>query len=252
MEPEAYELFERLESRHWWLRGRRALYFDLLDHLLPRREGIRSVDVGCGYGAMLEGLERYGPAMGVDFFPEAIDHCRRRGFRNVAVASAYELPVKDESVDLVTFFDCIEHLDDDAAALREGRRALRPGGHVAVSVPAYQFLYANNDRVAHHKRRYTRRALRRALADAGFEVRKATYVNALLFPLIVPAVLLKKVRERYAPIAGDPTTNLTNPVPGPLNELLFRAFAGERFLLRRLSFPFGHSIFALGRKPGGS
>jgi SAM-dependent methyltransferase len=241
----AYDQFEQLEREHWWLRGRRSLFFDLLDHRLPRQGQLRTLDVGCGFGGMIRELERYGPAAGVDIFPDAIEYCRRRGIEDVREASAYELPWPDQSFDAVTFFDCIEHLDDDVAALRESHRVLRPGGHVVVTVPAYNFLYANNDRVVHHKRRYTLHELRRKLDSSGFDLRKGTYYNSILFPLILPAVLLKKLRERLRPIQGDATTNLTHPVPKPLNEALFRVFSLERFVLRRLSFPVGHSIFAL-------
>lgn len=251
MDQAAYELFEHLEADHWWLRGRRSIFFDQLDRLLPRNGPIRSLDVGCGYGAMIPSLERYGSTAGVDIFPEAVEQCRRRGFEDVQVASAYDLPNEDESFELVSFFDCIEHLDDDIAALKESRRVLKPGGHVVVSVPAYQFLYANNDRVAHHKRRYTRGELRTKLEGAGFEVRKATYVNVLLFPIILPLVLIKKLKERLFPVDDDPTTNLTHATPKPVNEALFHVFSSERFFLRRMSFPVGHSIFAVAVKPPG-
>src|SRR5215210_3388104 len=125
MDAEAYELLERLDATHWWLRGRRTVYFGLLDELLPRDAPVESLDVGCGYGAMLPGLERYGPAAGIELFAEAVEHCHRRGLDRVEQGSAYELPFADESLDLVTFFDCLEHLDDDRAALREAHRVLR-------------------------------------------------------------------------------------------------------------------------------
>ena len=63
------------------------------------------------------------------------------------LSSAYRLPAANESFDVLSYFDCIEHLDDDMAALRESHRVVRPGGHIVVTVPAYGFLYANNDRV---------------------------------------------------------------------------------------------------------
>jgi SAM-dependent methyltransferase len=241
----AYQQFEQLEDEHWWLRGRRSIFFDLLDRLLPRSEPISSLDIGCGYGGMIKELDRYGPAYGLDIFPEALESCHRRGMTRLLLSSAYSLPAPDASFDVLSYFDCIEHLDDDLAALQESHRVVRPGGHVVVTVPAYNFLYANNDRVVHHKRRYTVRELRAKLEQAGFRVQKATYINTFLFPIILPAVLLKKLKERLFPTPDDPTTNLTHPVPKRLNEALYRVFSAERVLLRRFSFPVGHSIFAV-------
>jgi SAM-dependent methyltransferase len=248
VDPAAYDLFERLEHSHWWLRGRRTVYFGMLDRLVAGQTPLASLDVGCGYGAMLPGLARYGPVAGIEVFAEAVERCRRRGFDGVRQGSAYELPMADESFGLVTFFDCLEHLDDDVAALHEARRVLRPGGLVAISGPAYGFLYANNDRIAHHRRRYTRRELRAKLEATGFELRKSTYVNTLLFPAILPAVLAKKLRERLRPVDDDPTTNLTRTPPELVNEALYRVFAAELSVLRRGSFPVGHSVFVAGRR----
>ena len=120
----------------------------------------------------------------------------------------------DGSVDLITLFDTIEHVPDDERVLRECRRALAGGGLLFLSVPAYQFLYANNDRVVHHQRRYTARELRRKLTAVGFRPTQVTYFNTLLFPAILPMVLAKKVQERFS--APDDTTNLSHGVPRPL------------------------------------
>src|SRR3954454_14078774 len=101
MDQVAYEQFRRLEDRPWWLRGRRLIFFDLLDRLLPRNQPIRSLDVGCGYGAMVPGLSRYGPASGIDVSLEAVEACRRRGI-DASLSSAYEVPEQDESYDVLT------------------------------------------------------------------------------------------------------------------------------------------------------
>jgi SAM-dependent methyltransferase len=241
----AYHQFESLERNHWWLRGRRRIFFDLLDRLLPRQSGLRSLDIGCGFGGMLLELRRYGPEFGLDVSTDALQTCLRRGISRVFIGSAYALPMPDATFDLVSMFDCLEHLDDDGAVLRECRRVIRPGGHVVISVPAYNFLLSNNDIVVRHRRRYTVRELRRRLADAGFRVRKATYINSFLFPAILPAVLVNKAREFLFPKVADLTTNLTYVMPRPVNEALFRVFDAERHVLRRASFPFGHSIFCL-------
>jgi SAM-dependent methyltransferase len=150
---------------------------------------------------------------------------------------------------LITAFDCIEHLERDQEALHGFHRALRPGGFLFVSVPAYQFLYAENDRIARHQRRYTRGALVAKVQEAGFEVIQASYVNALLFPLILPAVLALKLRQRLFP-RPDPETNLSYVPRRWINSLLAGIFGSERHFLRYVSFPAGHSLIVAARKRG--
>jgi SAM-dependent methyltransferase len=247
VEETANRQFVELERTHFWFVGRRRIFFGLLDRELNGRTDATVLDVGCGAGGMLEPLSRYGEVTGVDMQRELVDFCHERGFENVVVGSAYELPAGERSVDLLTLFDTIEHVPDDARVLAEVRRVLRPGGLVFISVPAYQFLYANNDRVAHHERRYTAGRLRRRLIEAGLEPTQVTYFNTLLFPAILPAVLVKKLIERISD-PGD-RTNLSHTMNPTLNRALAATMGSERRLLSRISMPFGHSIIAIARSP---
>lgn len=246
MEETAYRQFIELEQSHFWFVGRRRIFFDLLDRELDGRRDLTVLDVGCGAGEMLGPLARYGDVTGIDTSEELVELCRKRGLGRAEVGSAHELPAGDGSVDLITLFDTIEHVRDDGRALRECRRVLAPEGVLFVSVPAYQFLYANNDRVAHHERRYTARRLRRALTAAGFDRPRVTYFNSLLFPVILPAVLAKKLIERVRD-PGD-ETNLSHPVRPAINRALAVTMGSERHLLRRVNLPFGHSIIAIARR----
>lgn len=243
MDAAAYRQFVELEERHFWFVGRRRIFCALLDRHLGPGAGRRVLDVGCGAGGLLGPLSRYGEAVGVDMEPEMVDVCRRRGFE-ARVGDATE-PL-GESQDLVCLFDTIEHVPDDVLALRRAREALAPGGLVCVSVPAYQFLYANNDRVVHHQRRYTTRMLRRRMVEAGLEPVHVSHFNVLLFPVILPVVLAKKAVEQVRD-PGD-TTNLSAPVPGPLNRVLTAIMSSERHVVPRVQLPVGHSIVALARR----
>lgn len=245
MEETAYRQFIELEQNHFWFVGRRRIFFHLLERELGGRRDLTVLDIGCGAGGMLGALARYGQATGIDSSPELVEFCRSRGFERVQLGSAYELPADGGSVDVITLFDTIEHVPDDARALRECRRALAPDGVLFISVPAYQFLYANNDRVAHHERRYTARELRRKLIAAGFDHPRVTYFNTLLFPAILPAVLAKKAKERFSD-PGD-ATNLSHTLRPALNRALAAAMGSERHLLTHLNLPFGHSIIAIAR-----
>jgi SAM-dependent methyltransferase len=245
VEETANRQFVDLERSHFWFVGRRRIFFHLLDLEVGERPGMRIFDVGCGAGGMLEPLSRYGEVTGIDSQAELVEFCHERGFPNVVVGSAYELPAEAGSVDLVTLFDTIEHVPDDVRALRECKRVLARDGLLFISTPAYQFLYANNDRVAHHERRYTAGGLRDKLLAAGLEPIKVTYFNTLLFPAILPAVLAKKLTERF--IEPGDRTNLSHTMSPALNRLLAATMGAERHLLARTRMPFGHSIIAIAR-----
>ena len=255
MEAAAYEQFRELEERHWWFLGRNAIFAHLLRTLivpkLSAKPGtVRSLDLGCGMGGHLGFLSEHGPATGVDMEDICLKHCRERGYRRLLVADGTRLPLADEQFELVTAFDTIEHIPDDLAAVRECFRVLKPGGRMFVSVPAWQFLYSHQDRVVHHHRRYTTGRLRALFVRGGFEVEKASYINFLLFPLILPAVLLLKLKEALRPPAADDRTTNASVAFSPWSNALLKAiFSFERHVLRRISVPLGHSAILIARKP---
>ncbi len=100
-------------------------------------------------------LSEFGEAEGVDVSTEALSFCRERGLAQVKQGAAESLPYADNSFDLVTGLDVVEHLDDDLAGLKEMRRVLRPGGKTLLFVPAFMFLWGVQDDISNHRRRYT-------------------------------------------------------------------------------------------------
>ncbi len=252
MDPKAYQQFLELERDHWWFRGRRSVYFGLLRHELGSTRPRRVLDLGCGMGGFLDGLQDLGERVyPSDISVESLARCRERGHPDGVVSSGYALPYGDGVFDLVCMFDAIEHIPDDNRVMREVARVLAPGGRVFVSVPAYQFLFANNDRVAQHQRRYTRGRIARVFEQAGLEVVRNSHSNIFLFPLILPAVLAVKALETvFQREASSDHTNLSWPMPRIAHDALHAAFAAELPLTRRFDWPAGHSICALARRPG--
>jgi len=244
----AYEQHAQLEERHWWFRGRRAVCAGLLREELERDVPRRVLDLGAGSGGFLGELESLGAEIFyTDLDGDVLPVCRERGFPRGVRARGEALPFHTDSFDLVCLFDVLEHIADDARALREVRRVLRPGGHVCLHVPAHPILFARNDRVAGHERRYTRRSLDRVLQGAGFAPRRIGHTNMLLFPLIASAVLALKAAEKLRLTPDGDYTNLSWDPPPVVHEALYRVFAAERFLSRRIDLPIGHSIVALYR-----
>jgi SAM-dependent methyltransferase len=75
----------------------------------------------------------------------------------------------------------LEHLEDDAAALRELFGATEPGGRVILYVPAFQLLFSAMDQTVGHLRRYRDRQLIALVRGAGFRVTRCAYVDSLGF-----------------------------------------------------------------------
>lgn len=236
-----------MEDVHWWFVARRRIFLALLDRYLGKGtpDGRRILDIGCGTGTMLTYLARYGDAEGIDVDDQAIQYCHARGLTRVSQAGADRLPFADETFDLVTALDVIEHIDDDRAALREAWRVLRPRGLILVAVPAYRFLWGRQDDINLHKRRYVARELRERLTSAGFVVRRLSYINAILFPAIAGVRLVRHLLPKPKALESD----FSFPAPRPLNSLLGQVFGAERFALLRFDIPFGVSIVALAEKP---
>ena len=251
MEAHVYDQFAELEESHFWFQGRRQIFFDLLDKNL-RHQGcepgsMEILEIGCGAGGMLQPLAEYGRVTGLDYSADSMRYCRSRGFDRVVTGLGSELPFPDESFDLVALFDVIEHIPDDRQVLEEVKRVLKPDGVVFISVPAYQFLYSQNDRVVHHLRRYTAGGLKGVINAAGLRAEKVTYFNTFLFPLILAAIGVLKLKEALFGLP-DGETNLHHKFAGPVNSMFGAVMSSERFLLRNMEFPFGHSLIGMAHR----
>ena len=244
MRQDLYEEFARIEDRHWWFVGRKRILLSLIeDFLEPAGPAARRVlDVGCGTGGMLTALQAFGEVQGIDSDASAIASCHQRGISKAIVADSPPIPFPDNSFDLVTSFDVLEHVDDDTELLSEIHRVLAPGGTFVVAVPAYQMLWGLQDEVAHHRRRYRAKDLSRRLANSNLEPKKVSYFNTFLFPPIAAVRLGRRlVPQQTSPSSSD--FDLTKE--GRLNDLLARIFSAEAPLVKRWGFPFGVSIVAI-------
>ncbi len=244
MQQHTYAIMDRVEDDHWWFVGRRLILEEFLRSLDPNSQvpDPKILDVGCGTGANLEMLSQFGTAEGVDVSDDALEFCRRKGL-NVHKGLAEELPFPDETFDVVTALDVVEHLDDDVAGLKEMFRVLKRGGKTLIFVPAFMWLWGVQDDISNHRIRYTKKQIVERLQKAGFTVERATYANWTFFaPILAGRTLMR--------ITGIKPESENNVNVSALNGVFGKLFGAERFWLRHFDFPFGVSIVITASKAG--
>lgn len=244
MQQHTYAIMDRVEDEHWWFVGRRLILEEFLRSLDPNSEitDPKFLDVGCGTGANLEMLSQFGMAEGVDVSDDALEFCRKKGLK-VHKGLAEELPFPDESFDVVTALDVVEHLDDDVAGLKEMFRVLKKGGKTLIFVPAFMWLWGVQDDVSNHRIRYTKKQIVERLEKAGFTIDRATYANWTFFaPILAGRTLMR--------VTGIKPESENNVNVSALNGVFGKLFGAERFWLRHFDFPFGVSIVITASKAG--
>ena len=230
----------QLAKVHWWYRVRRQLVRYLLSTYPPASGGTALLEVGCGSGDTLKMLSSTYSVRGIDASSESVALTQAQGV-NAAQADATSIPAQDATSDVVIALDVLEHVQNPEVALAEIYRVLKPGGTLVVFVPAYMFLWSVTDELSHHYRRYTRRELVASVSATGFEVRRASYFNTLLFPLIAGTrVVVRLLGINMGSEMGTGT--------GLINAMLYYIFHTEVPLLHIVNFPFGVSIFLVATK----
>lgn len=251
MESTFYEDYYRHENAHWWFRWRYELITKLV-RSLKTDDDFRILDAGCGTGQMTKRLEAIGHAIGLDSAQEAIDYARSRGVKRLVRGSITAPPFADGSFDCVLALDVIEHVDDDMGILTSLYHVIKPGGHLIITVPAFNALWSEHDEINHHKRRYRSPQLRHLIAEAGFEVDRVTYCNTALY---LPVLLTRKAKNlwrglsRKRPGENRPLRSDLGDYPKPINDALFSVMYAETKLMDRMDMPFGVSILAVARRP---
>lgn len=232
MDTHAFSVMHQSEGS-WWYRGRVSAIKSALarSHIAQVNDVL---DFGAGYGGMREELSKIGTRV-YAFEPdsEARKAATGRGYAQVFGTEGEALA---RTYDLIGLFDVVEHIEDDREFLLRLKSALDEYGYLAITVPAYQFLWSSHDVANMHFRRYTRASICKLLKECGFTVEYASYWNTVLFPLALTA--------RVLGFSGESSFGL----PRAIDAIFYACVVVESWLMRFVRLPFGVSIVVIARK----
>jgi 2-polyprenyl-3-methyl-5-hydroxy-6-metoxy-1,4-benzoquinol methylase len=206
----------------------------------------RTLDIGCGTGGLTAELMRRGhEVVSQDASPAIAELCRRhleaQGLPTDGVRVGLIEDIDPaERYDGVVALDVIEHIEDDGAAVRAMRDALRPGGTLLLSVPAISRLYGPKDVAIGHFR-YDRLPLARLLEREGLQLEWFRSWNLIGVPAVwlTARVLRRRLGEDFR--YGDRSWAQRR-----LNDLLRLWF---QLVEARLRPPLGLTLIACARRP---
>ena len=249
MDSKLIEQMFKLEDNHWWFQARRDIVLSLIHRytrLTERQaECLKICDLGVGTGRLLSELSPFAEVYGIDQSEGALKAARRRGLDNVYKGRlSDQVPFHESTFDIVLLLDVLEHIKDDQAALTKGISLLKENGTMICTVPAYRILWSTHDTDHGHQRRYLKRQFRQLFNEAGAEPLLLSYFNFFLFLLAV----IQRLSEKLLPRSAGEKNQFVKTPCAPLNLILKRIFAAERFVLPFSSLPFGLSLVAVVRK----
>jgi SAM-dependent methyltransferase len=235
------ELTSQAEESHFWFRGFRQFVTPLLDRAAAGRRDLLILDCGSGTGYNLRQLSAYGRAFGLDLSAAGLAMARLAG-RSVVQADATRLPYPSGRFDLVTSFDALQCIPDDAAAMDEMSRVLKRGGHLVGTVAALEILHGDHSVLSEEVRRYRRDEVVERIRTAGLEPLLVQFAFASLFPMLLAVRVVQRLR-------GARATGREITVPSaPINGVLTALVSGEAALTRLIPLPIGSSLVFLARK----
>lgn len=183
--------FFEIEENSFWFKHRNECLKGIVKNFPPN--GL-ILDVGGGNGFVAKGLNEIGhETFLMEPGREGIANAARRGVKNLIWSTFGDANFKNEIIPAIGLFDVVEHIEDDLGFLRQVYNSLAPDGKLYLTVPAYQFLWSNEDVDAGHFRRYTTQSITSVLKDAGFDIKYASY---MFQPLTLPIFFFRSLPSK--------------------------------------------------------
>jgi 2-polyprenyl-3-methyl-5-hydroxy-6-metoxy-1,4-benzoquinol methylase len=178
------DILHKAENKHFWFLSRKERLLSVFEKYVDPNANI--LEIGAGTGNVSESLMKagYNNISVGEMHINGLRYAEQYGIKKCYQFDLFDPPFKNH-FDVIGMFDVLEHLDDDQLALHQCRSVLKTrGGQIALTVPAFNFLWSRDDDCG-HKRRYTIRSLKQVVEKAGFDVLHCRYFFCAIMPLLI-------------------------------------------------------------------
>ena len=236
-------LYKAEESHFWFLSRKEFIYQQLKSFTLERS---KFIEIGAGTGNVTRYLMQKGyqnVAVG-EMHLSGLEYAKTYGVNNCYQFDLLRSPFQNE-FETVCMFDVLEHIEDTELALDKVHQMLSEGGYAVFTVPAHSWLWNRDDKIAGHKKRYTKKEIISELENAGFKIEVAKYFFISIVPLLFLRTILN--RDSDEPVREEEYSKeiIINKV---FNSILLKIMRLENKIHKYIPNLFGGSLFIIGKK----
>jgi SAM-dependent methyltransferase len=177
----------QIEDGSFWFKHRNKLIMNVVDRFCE--PGTVFFDIGGGNGYVSKALQDKNiKVVLLEPGEGGAINAKKRGVSNIICSAFEDVDLTGADIQAVGLFDVMEHIEYDMDFLNNINRAMESGGCIFITVPAFTFLWAQDDKT--HFRRYTLKSLNSKLIACGFTPVYGTYFFSFL---LAPVFLFRTI-----------------------------------------------------------
>ena len=242
---EANDKFYHIEENSFWFKHRNNCIISVINKYATQKI---IFDVGGGNGFISKGLEDKNiNSVLVEPGLKGALNAKKRNLKNIICSSFKEAKFHNKSIPNIGIFDVLEHIKKDNEFLNDLHQVLSDDGKLFITVPAFKFLWSNEDVSSGHYRRYTINQLNKKLNLSNFEVEYSTYIFSIL-PL--PIFLLRTIPSWFTKAKQlDYQKESQRHKPNNKKSVIDKVWNKEiDFIKKGKKIPFGGSCLIVAKK----
>lgn len=232
------------EEKHFWFIARKEFIFQNIKQFISVNEKI--IEIGAGTGNVSRYLHNnnYKNISVGEMHLSGLKYAKEYGVKECYQFNLLDTPFENE-FDAVCMFDVLEHIKEDALALKNVNKSLAHKGKLVLTVPSHMWLWNRGDAIAGHKTRYIKKELINKLEDNGFKILKARYFFMSITPLFFLRTILNRDDKSEVKEAEYNKDISMNPI---LNGVLLFISRVENKISHFFPNIFGGSLLVIAKK----